>query len=94
MATEPAATPSHGPFEACSLVLMGEGGKRPYHMVLYVAGRSALQEGLAVKGRIVSVGLINASVIRGIFFVTGLGTLRHTAPGPGRANNPDSSRFT
>lgn len=79
--------PCHGPFEARSPVPMGEGGTRPHHMVFYVAGCSTLQESWAVKGRIMSIGLINVVAIKEVFFITGPETLRHTAPLPGQGSN-------
>lgn len=54
------------------------------HAIWYSMWRAAaLQESWAVKGRILCVGLINVSVIRRVFFITGPKTLHHTAPLPG-----------
>lgn len=90
MATEPAASPTVPVMAHLKLVArcpweeVAQG--HAIWLVFYVAGCSTLQEGWAVKGRILSIILINVSVIRDVFLITGLETLRHTAPLPGRPN--------
>lgn len=55
----------HGPFEARCPVPMGEGGTGPRHMVCYVGALCRRAE--LWKGRILSIRLINVSVIRVVF---------------------------
>ena len=73
MATEPAASPTVPVLAHLKLVLpvpMGGDGTRPHHMVFYVAGCGTLQGSWVLRGWILSIGRINVSVIREIFFTT------------------------
>ena len=85
MATEPAASLSVPVMAHLKLVPRYPWEKVAQgHTIWYFMWRAAaLQEGLAVNGRILCVGLINVSVIRKVFFISGPKTLRHTAPLPG-----------